>query len=230
MGYKWAPKFSSSPIKALSLPIVAVLTLTATGCSSGSNKEESPKAEKLCDGAVSPSAETALEKLTGTSAISSSMGSASRTPQELRKRALEWGGEKDGGPWKSNTERWFCSVGDRSEEKTLGIGSSWSLVEFSYASAEINKGSKKYIKLSPDVIIEKGRSGRVDVYFPCQVIDGGKESANYTLEVDVSTELSDVTDASTEVNEVILSVARWMSSEVNCANAPDIPTSAQSPG
>jgi hypothetical protein len=228
MGCKWAPKFSSPSMKALGLPIIAALTLTATGCSSGLNEDEPPKAEKLCDGAVSSSAKTALEKLTGTSAISSTMGTASRTPQELRKRALEWGAGGD--PWKSNTERWFCSVGDRDEEKTLGIGSSWSLVDFSYASAEINKGSKKYLKVSPDAIIEKGRNGRVDVYFPCRVTDGGKETATYTLEVDVSTEISETADAPTEVNKVILSVARWMSSEMSCANAPDIPASAQPPG
>lgn len=228
MEHKWAPKFSSWRMRALGFSIVAVLTLTATGCSSGSHEEDSTKAEKLCDGAVSSSAESALEKLTGTSVISSSMGSASRTPQELRKRALEWGPEGD--PWKSNTERWFCSVGDRGKEKTLGIGSSWSLVDFSYASAEIDKGSEKYFRVSPDVIIEKGGNGRVDVYFPCQVANGDKESATYTLEVDVSTEISDATDAPAEVNKVILSVARWMASEVSCANAPDIPTSAQSPG
>lgn len=142
--------------------------------------------------------------------------------------ALDWGVEGD--PWKSNTERWFCSVGDREKEKTLGIGSSWSLVDFSYASAEINKGSKKYLKVSPDAIIEKEGNGRVDVYFPCQVTGGGKETATYTLEVDVSTELSDTADAPTEVNKVILSVARWMSSEVSCENAPDIPASAQPSG
>ena len=224
MGYKSAAIFSSSSVKVLSLPVAAMLTLMATGCSGGSSNEDPPQAEKICDGAVSASAKAALEKLTGTSTVSSMMGSASYTPEELRSRALAW--EADGDPWKSTTERWFCTVGDPNEEKTLGIGSSWSLVDFSYASAEIDKGSRKYVRVSPEAIIQKGGSGRVDVYFPCQVTDGEKKSVTYTLEVDVTTDIPAAVDAPTEVNKVILSVARWMSGEVDCANTPDIPISA----
>jgi hypothetical protein len=205
----------------LSLPIVAVLALTATGCSGGG---ESPKVEKLCDGAVSSAAETALEKMTETSALSSKMGLSSHTPKELREQALEWGTEGD--PWKSSLTRWFCSVGGQDEEKTLGVGASWSLVKFSYASKEVEKGSKKYLKISPDAIIEKSENGRTDVYFPCQVAEGSKKSAIYTLEVDFSTDLSQANDAQSDVNKVLLSVARWMADEVGCVNDPEIPASA----
>jgi hypothetical protein len=223
MEFKSTPT-SPSRLKALSLPIAAVLAIMATGCSNGSGNEDPPKAEKLCDGAVSSSAKAALEKLIGTSAVSSTMGSGSYTPRELRQRALDSG--TDGDPWKSTSERWFCTVGDRDGEKTLGIGSSWFLADFSYLSAEIEKGSKEYLRISPDAIIRKGGSGRVEVYFPCRVTDGDKASATYTLEVDAATDLSAAVDAQVEVNEIILSVARWMSDEMDCANKPDIPASA----
>ncbi|WP_330264702.1 hypothetical protein [Streptomyces griseorubiginosus] len=224
MGYKAVSAFSPSPLKTWSLLTAVVLTLMVASCSRGSGNEDPAKAEKLCDGAVDSSARAALAKVTGTSTVSSTLGSASYTPQELRSRALEWGA--DGDPWKSNTERWFCSVGDRDGEKTLGIGSSWSLVSFTQASAEVDKGSRKYLRISPDTIIQRGGSGRVDVYFPCRIISEGKAGETYTLEVDLSTDISDAVDAQAEVNKVVLSVARWMSSKVGCANTPDIPTSA----
>lgn len=205
--------------RTLALPTVAVLALAVGGCSSGG---DAPKAEKLCDGAVGSAAETALEKLTGTSTPSSRMGSASRTPEELRKKALEWKAEGD--PWKSTTTRWFCSVGDLDAEKSLAVGSSWSLVDFSYASKEIEKGSKKYLKISPDAIAEDSGNGRTDLYFPCQVSKGG---ATHTLEVDVTTDLATAEDAKSDVDKVLLSVARWMSGQVGCLNDPDVPSSAQ---
>jgi hypothetical protein len=216
--------FFTSLVKAWSFPIVALMALTVSGCSGGG---DSPKAEKLCEGAVSPAAETSLENMTGTSPLSSVMGSASYTPDELRKRALEWTTEE--GPWESSSKRWFCSVGDQDAEKSVGIGSSWSLVEFSYAEKEIQKGSGKYVRISPGAILEKRRfSGRTYVYFPCQVAEASKRTAMYTLEVDLATDIATAVDTQADVNKVMLSVARWISSEVGCVNKPDIPSSAPS--
>ncbi|MFK4098837.1 hypothetical protein ACI2L1_01870 [Streptomyces sp. NPDC019531] len=212
------PSLLSPYRTTLSLPIVAVIVLIATGCS---DEGSSPKGEKLCSGSVSAAAETALEKLTGTSSPTSRMGSSSSTPKELKKRALE----TEGDPWKSNTMRWFCSVGDKAEEKTLGVGASWSLVDFSYASNEINKGSKKYLRISPGAIIEKGENGRTDVYFPCQIAKDGKKTAAYTMDINISTDLSNGQDFQSNLNKVLLSVARWMSKQVECVNNPEIPAS-----
>src|SRR4051812_3817603 len=134
---------SSLARKTLGLPFAAVMALSMTGCSGDGG---SPKAESLCDGAVSSVAEIALAEMTGASPLSSETGG---TPERLREEAL--GAETEDDPWSDFTS-WSCSVSpanDQDGENRIGVSVRWFPSSISFISSEAKKGSKEYLEISP---------------------------------------------------------------------------------
>jgi hypothetical protein len=209
---------------ALSIVSLTTMVLIASGCS-GDGGSADPETQKLCDGAVGSAAETALEKMTGSSALSSETDSG-MAPEKLRERALKWGTEGDP---ESSFMSWRCSIspdGDQDEEIGISVSVTWSAREVSDISEEVKKGSQEYLEVSSDVFIGKNTYGHPEIYFPCQVAKNGKKSAMYTLWTSVIAGPSESKGTQSDANKFALSVARWMSGEVGCVNDPEIPASA----
>ncbi len=210
---------SSLARKTLGLPFAAVMALSMTGCSGDGG---SPKAESLCDGAVSSVAEIALAEMTGASPLSSETGG---TPERLREEAL--GAETEDDPWSDFTS-WSCSVSpanDQDGENRIGVSVRWFPSSISFISSEAKKGSKEYLEISPSTFTGKDSYGHPEIYFPCQVAEGKKKSKLYTLNTSIDTHRFKSNGTQSDADKFVLSIARWISNEVGCVNSPEIPTS-----
>jgi hypothetical protein len=215
----------SLPRKAWCFAAVVALTGLVAGCSNGGKAKDSEE-DALCGGVISPASERALEKMAGESSLSSTVPSDSESGRDLKKESQGWKSDPD--PDISNS-RWTCSVdpgGDR--DKRIVLFASWSKLQTESILKLIEKGSDKYIKVSPEVfIVPRGKEFANDstVYFSCELQAEGSGAAPRTLTAGVTdTVRSKGTQA--DANQITLSLARWMADEVDCVNAADLPSSA----